>query len=113
MNERKQALKQHLTVKMKDIKESSYNECTFEVEGMEFLVLTDEEADEIYDESIENYIEDCILPEIPEELQRYFDEEAFKRDAKMDGRAHYLAGYDGCEYWEDVNGTTYYIYRTN
>ena len=31
----------------------------------------------------------------------------------MDGRGSILNGYDGCEEYEDVNDTTYYIYRTN
>ena len=61
----------------------------------------------------ENYIEECILPEIPDNLQYYFNNEAWKRDAKMDGRGHSLATYDGAEYEETVNNTTYYIYRTN
>ncbi len=31
----------------------------------------------------------------------------------MDGRANALAGYDGREEYETINGTDYYIYRTN
>ena len=31
----------------------------------------------------------------------------------IDGRGSLLNGYDGCEEYEDVNETTYYIYRTN
>ena len=79
----------------------------------EYIVATDEEADEIEDEYLDNYLEECIYPELPENLRFYFDDEAWKRDARMDGRGHCISTYDGCEYEEKVNGTWYYIYRTN
>lgn len=79
----------------------------------EYYVLTDSEADEKNDESIENYIDDCIIPELPKHLQNYFDSEAFKRDARYDGRGHNLAGCDGNENDQKVNGITYFIYRWN
>ena len=77
----------------------------------DYYVLTDLEADDMEDDSLDNYINECILPEIPEHLQNYFDEVAWKRDARMDGRGHIISSYDGCEYEETVEGTTYYIYR--
>lgn len=86
---------------------------TYEYYREEYLVLTDSEADDEWDSALDNYIDECILPEIPDHLQNYFDEEKWKQDAKYDGRGQSLATYDGCEYDEEVNGTTYYIYRTN
>ena len=83
----------------------------FRYSNEEYLVLTDEEADEEEDRQLNNYIEECIMPEIPERLQYYFDEEAWKRDARMDGRGHIISSYDGTEYEEKVNDTWYYIYR--
>ena len=77
----------------------------------DYLVLTDEEADEEEDERLDNYIEECVLCEIPENLRYYFDDEAWKRDARMDGRGHIISTYDGAEYEEKVNDTWYYIYR--
>ncbi len=42
------------------------------------------------------------------------DERGFVDAAvSADGRGHFLNGYDGSEEEEDVNGSTYYIYRTN
>lgn len=85
----------------------------------DYLVLTDEEADEKWEESLDNYIEECIQPEIDKidvgNLSYYikFDEELWKRDARMDGRGHSLSIYDGNENEETVNGVTYYIYRQN
>ena len=79
----------------------------------EYIVCTDEEADNLMDDTLENYIDEVILPEIPEPYRNYFDNEAWKEDAKYEGRGHTLATYDGEENEEEVNGTTYYIYRTN
>jgi len=91
------------------------NNCTeikdFDEDDSDYLVLTDEEADEKWEESLDNYIEDCIISEIPSDLRRYFDEEKWKRDARADGRGRSLGHYDETEHYEDVNGTTYYIYR--
>ena len=77
----------------------------------EYIVATDEEADEIENEYLDNYIEECL--EIPDNIRPYFDEEKWKDDARIDGRGHIISTYDGCEDEEDVNGTTYYIYRMN
>lgn len=42
------------------------------------------------------------------------DFDSFVDDAvRADGRGHFLSGYDGEEGEEQVNGTWYYIYRTN
>ena len=84
---------------------------TYSYYNEEYMVLTDSEADDAEDEELDNYIEECIMPELPDHLRNYFDDEAWKRDAHMDGRGHSLATYDGCEYEETVEGTTYYIYR--
>ena len=86
---------------------------TYSYGNKEFLVLTDEEADEEEDRQLDNYLEECIYPELPENMRYYFDDEKWKRDAKMDGRGHIISMYDGCEHNEDVNDTTYYIYRMN
>ena len=86
---------------------------TYSYYSEEYEVLTDSEADDRQEEELDNYIEECILPEIPEAYQNYFDEEAWKRDARMDGRGHTISRYDGCENEEKVNDTWYYIYRQN
>lgn len=69
----------------------------------EYVVGTDEEANEAWDQSLDFYIEDCIAPEIEKiqigSLSNYitFDVESWKRDARHDGRGHALASYDGDE----------------
>jgi len=95
-----------------DYSDSIHDESLFDG-PMEFSVYTEDEADQIWDEYLDNYIDDCILPDMPDHLSCYFDDEKWKRDARMDGRGHSLSHYDGNEYEQEVNGTTYYIYRTN
>lgn len=111
-SEKVRALAKHLEVDPSCIEEKND---LFTAEGGrdEWMVLTDKEADEKWDESLENYIEECILPELPEAYRFYFDYERWKRDAKMDGRGHSLASYDGNEYDETIDGETYYIYQVN
>jgi len=117
-NERIQALAQHLQVKDKDIEEDTMDNSFIHKNGdvqypPEYLVLTDDEADTEWDRSLDNYIDEVIMSEIPEMYQMYFDDERWKDDARVDGRGHSLNGYDGSEEVETVNGTDYYIYRTN
>lgn len=85
------------------------------VQGTDYLAGTDEEMDEDWDADLENYIEECIIGNmekgVRETVGRYFDNEAWKSDARQDGRAHSLNRYDGGEYSTTVNGTTYYAYR--
>lgn len=111
------ALAQFLNVSPATITEPADDEAGYfessEANG-EYLVLTDEEADRAADERLESYIDDCILPEVPAEFSYYFNREALSRDALLsDGRGHTIASYDSNEEEEKVNGTWYYIYRTN
>jgi hypothetical protein len=80
----------------------------------EYLVLDDAEADQAWDESLESYIDDCILPECKDAvLAQYFDRDAWKRDAEFDGRGHCLSSYDGTEHEVQVDGDWIFIYRVN
>jgi len=79
----------------------------------DYLVLTDDEADDAWEDALDSYLEDCIYPELSGNLKRYFDDDKWKQDARYDGRGHALSSYDGCENEENVNGTIYYIYRIN
>ena len=79
----------------------------------DYLVLTDSEADDRFEDALDSYIQDCIIPEIPKYLQNYFDEDKWKQDARYDGRGNSLATYDGDENEEVIEGESFYIYRTN
>lgn len=76
-----------------------------------YLVYTDSGADVAWDADLDNFIEECVLPEIPKAYRNYFDDEKYKQDCKCDGRGNSLARYDGHEREQEVNGTTYYLYK--
>jgi hypothetical protein len=110
------ALAAHLKVSPDTISECKFGNDLYECENEpgEYLVLTDSEADVAFEQSVENYVDECVLTEIPERYRFYFDTAAFVRDVEMnDGRGPTLAGYDGAENEEQIDGTWYYIYRVN
>lgn len=72
------------------------------INGDDLLILTDSEADDREEEELDNFIEECILPELPDCYQNYFDCDAWKRDAHFDGRGHIIARYDGNENEERI-----------
>ena len=84
---------------------------SFEHSDRDYTVMTDGEADQAWDEALDSYIDECM--EIPESVLPYFDDEKWKRDAKMDGRGHSLNHYDGSEEEANINDVDYYIYRRN
>ncbi len=86
------------------------------VAGKTYAVVTDDEADELWDQDLDSYLEDCIYPELPDNARMYFDNKKWKEDARVNGRGHSLARYDGEEREETVEldggyEETYYIYR--
>lgn len=93
-------------VEVKEYQENNNPDCQ---ECNKYLVLTDDEANEKWDESLNDYIENCILPELPKAYRNYFDDISWKADAENDGRGHSLSIYDGEEHEQDG----YYIYRIN
>jgi hypothetical protein len=112
------ALALHLDLTLRELLvdnelEVDNDDITFTYGRNEYKVMTDDEAEDAWDENLDSYIDECILPEIPIAYQYYFDDEKWKRDAKYDPRGSALAGYDGNENEEKVNGSWYYIYRTN
>ena len=100
------AIMLELTVsEVQDITEDqNYTYC---VQGIDYLCGTDDEMDEPWEESLKNYLDECVLPELPETAQQYFNEDAWIEDAKIDGRAHSLNHWNG----EELNHGDYYAYR--
>lgn len=87
-------------------------------DGQELLILTDDEAEEQWDEQLDSYIEWEVLSEIPEHLRFYFDDVRYKDNLKLDCRASWLASYDGDENqyridFDDGSSQYIYIYRVN
>ena len=80
-----------------------------ESDSGEFAIGSDDEADDAWDEVLDNYLEDFIYPEIPQSIKYYFNDEAWKTDAKYDGRGHFLSAYNG----EEISIGWIYAYRLN
>lgn len=78
---------------------------TYRGDGGEYLVLTDEEAEDALEEYLDQLLDEPGLVEGAG--SPYFDHERWKRDAKIDGRGHFLASYDGNE---EEQGD-FFIYR--
>ena len=124
--EKIEALAKHL--------DCSINEAVVSMD--DYLVYTDDEADE----AVYNYIDESVCffrsdfiathAEVDEEVIKKLQElhensnqaikslikdfDHFVNDAVLcDGRAHFLSSYDGEENEVNVNGNTYYVYRSN
>jgi hypothetical protein len=107
------ALAAHFKVSTDEINEERGDYFTVDSEPGEYAVLTDEEANERWEEYLDSYIDDCILEGKDGALAKYFDRDAWKDDARHDGRGHCLSPYDGEEHEIKIDGEWIYIYRTN
>jgi len=125
-------LAEHLDCDIEDI-EQGYDESTFNIGDQEYLMLTDEEADQ----RAKEYIKDSVWAFVPSFLASHtgIDEEIIKHlqdkcesanDALLnsindidsfigdaigcDGRGHFMSSYDGHEH--DLNNNLF-LYRIN
>lgn len=138
---RVQALAKHLGCDPLEVHEADYGDNTFRIgRHTDYLVLTDEEADEATESYIREHLWtfdiDFIATHFKVDLNDAAREamrelagrlceganpifEALVEDFDtlascaigIDGRGHFLAQYDGNENEVKVDGTTYYIYR--
>ena len=81
------------------------------VDDGEYIVLTDEEADDFETEYLESIFRE-MTHSIPDNLERYMDIDKFTCE-NSGNRGENISGYDGVELSQDYDGTTYYIYRSN
>lgn len=89
-----------------DLQDIEINDARATVQGVEYIAGDDSEMDSEWDSELDNY-----LDEWEESKSPYFDTEAWKRDARMDGRGHALNRYNGDELEQKINDTWYYAYR--
>ena len=88
-----------------------FSDCESAVDKREWLVLTDEEADEQVADYAEDSLDD-VLYGVDEVIKQYFDTERYLEDYIYDSdRGSVIASYDGEEHTETVNGTAYYLYN--
>lgn len=66
-------------------------------DGKEYAIGTESEADAAWEEALVSYWDDCVIPEVPDNLSYYMDYDKWEDDAKHDGRGHAISGYDGVE----------------
>jgi hypothetical protein len=137
--DRMKTLAEFLGVEEEELKQSSYNENLFEYGNQEYLVCTDEEADQEVKENIldslwafdtEFILSHSKIECISDRTEKAFrkmqmelcesaneiikaiieDLDEFVADAiSADGRGHFLSSYDGTENKIEE----FYIYRTN
>lgn len=90
------ALAAHFGADPSTVTEVGCDEYTVESEPGTYRVMTDAEKAEAINEALESYLEDHILPQIPEHLQCYFDYDAWKRDVGCSGEEDaMIAPHDG------------------
>ena len=74
-----------------------YDMVVISTDSGEYAIGTEDEADDAWEQSLDNYLDEVIYPELPESVVDYFDDESWKRDARFYGRGHSLGSYDGNE----------------
>ena len=90
-----------------------YSEAVDLIDSEEYLVLTDDEADEKAELEAQYYLEEA-LSQVPEHLHRYVDADKYISDYISNGRGRLLDTYDGSEDSITLdNGSVFYIYRRN
>jgi hypothetical protein len=118
--EKARALAQHLSVRWTEIEEAGCSDLwgygdSYEADGGSYTVCNEEEANAAWEAALDSCLDDCVLPEMPDYAVQYFDREAWKDDARMDGREHAINSYDGNEeeITDPVTGEDFLLYRTN
>ena len=92
-----------------DIDQCSYDDCTFEVDGETWLVCDEDEKESKWDEALDHYLDECVEGG----NGPYFDRDAWKRDARMDGDGHCLSSYDGNVNECAAGPGWHFLYRQN
>lgn len=97
-------------IELSDIEEISDSE--FCVDGETWRIMSEPDYQVYSNELINDYIDECVLPEIPDYLQSYFDTEKFIRDIDYAGdRDGLVAIYDGAVHEAKINDEYYKLWR--
>lgn len=104
---------QKVVALMQELKED-YGVCEKHIEDGNYKIYDNEDADEAYTDAIDDFIDDVILFQMGDKLQRFFCRDLYMSEFKRDScRANMLASYDGKELEQEVMGTNYYIFKVN
>lgn len=91
----------------------------FRIEGQDYLVATDDEANTAHLEYIENLVDECGMkafpsarnPRVTQDLDGSIVVHAWEVHIPPSERGNSLASYDWRECEQEVNGETFYFYR--
>lgn len=90
-----------------------YEEAVELIDNEEYFVLTDDEADERAEQWAWELAEDAAS-QMPQHLEKYFNQELYVSDYLSDDRGMVLDSYNGSEDSITLdNGSVFYIYRRN
>jgi hypothetical protein len=90
-----------------------YEEAVELIDNEEYFVLTDDEADERAEQWAWELAEDAAS-QMPQHLEKYFNQELYVSDYLSDDRGMILDSYNGSEDSITLdNGSVFYIYRRN
>jgi len=85
---------------------------TFDFDGNEYRIISDDVIWSIYRDEIRNIVEDCYdlkLDSIPDFVAFSIDWEQTAKNAYLDGYGHTFSSYDHSE----VEAAGYWVFRTN
>ncbi len=85
-----------------------YVDCV-KVGGAEYRVFNAIERDLAWEESMDSYLNECVEGA----NSPYFDREAWKKDARIEGAGHSLACYDGCEHEFSAGHNDWFLYQVS
>jgi len=110
-NDRIKALKECLDLEdrqLLDVEESSYNETEFSVEGVDYMVVDDDEAEERCRDYLDKDLWiDCVKADRTTDSFKEWQDEAIQ----MDGYGHILNSWDGNSEETKINDVYYYVMR--
>ena len=114
MEDKIQALANHLALDDEDINDIIHiQDNLFKCYQEEYLILTDDEADDALKDYIDSLYQEDVIPRIPDDLQPYFKYKTWFFDKESQLERGVLSSYNDIEENEVVDGVTYYIYRLN
>ena len=97
---------------IKTLRDDLADDFTFDFDGNEYRIISDDAIWGIYKEEIQRIVEDCYdlkFDSIPEFVAFSIDWEETARNASNDGYGHTFSTYDHSE----VEAGGYWIFRTN
>ena len=105
-----QALAKFLGCDIEDIEPAEKKHIYKTAEGVEYYVLTDFQADNIFSDMFDDFVHENVFCQIPDHLHFYFDRELYKKDFLINETRGSLMALDGQEICQEIGGETFYIY---